>query len=66
MSEPQPRLEEWDLEGIDVTVCSGRRGRGWAGLDRGFAIALGRTLNERAPSSAATSRSGSSRSPSSR
>jgi predicted TIM-barrel fold metal-dependent hydrolase len=36
-----------DLEGIDVTVMfPGGAGEEWAGLDRGFAIALCRTLND--------------------
>jgi len=47
MSEPGPRLEDMDLEGIDVTVMfPGGAGEEWAGLDRGFAIALCRTLND--------------------
>jgi len=46
MSEPGPRLADMDLEGIDVTVMfAGGAGEEWALLDRDFAIALCRTLN---------------------
>ena len=47
MTDPRSRLEDMDLEGIDVTVMfPGGAGEEWAGLDRGFAIALCRTLND--------------------
>jgi predicted TIM-barrel fold metal-dependent hydrolase len=47
MSDPAPRLEDMDLEGIDVTVMfPGGAGEEWAGLDRRFAIGLCRTLND--------------------
>src|SRR5207245_9874560 len=47
MTDPRGRLEDMDLEGIDVTVMfPGGAGEEWAGLDRGFAIALCRTLND--------------------
>jgi len=47
MTDPQSRLEDMDLEGIDVTVMfPGGAGEEWAGLERGFAIALCRTLND--------------------
>ena len=57
-----------DLEGIDQTVMfPGGAGEEWAGLDRDFAIALCRTLNDaRAEFTALRRRSGSSRSPSCR
>jgi len=47
MTDPRSRLEDMDLEGIDVTVMfPGGAGEEWAGLERGFAIALCRTLND--------------------
>jgi hypothetical protein len=47
MTDPRARLEDMDLEGIDVTVMfPGGAGEEWAGLDRDFAIALCRTLND--------------------
>jgi len=47
MTDPKVRLEDMDLEGIDVTVMfPGGAGEEWAGLDRDFAIALCRTLND--------------------
>lgn len=47
MTDPKARLEDMDLEGIDVTIMfPGGAGEEWAGLDRGFAIALCRTLND--------------------
>jgi uncharacterized protein len=47
MTDPKARLEDMDLEGIDVTVMfPGGAGEEWAGLDRDFAIALCRTLND--------------------
>ena len=47
MTDPRSRLEDMDLEGIDVTVMfPGGAGEEWAGLDRGFAIALCRTPND--------------------
>src|SRR5437867_5276023 len=47
MTDPKSRLEDMDLEGIDVTVMfPGGAGEEWAGLDRDFAIALCRTLND--------------------
>ena len=47
MTDPQARLEDMDLEGIDQTVMfPGGAGEEWAGLDRDFAIALCRTLND--------------------
>jgi predicted TIM-barrel fold metal-dependent hydrolase len=47
MSDPKPRLADMDLEGIDVTVMfPGGAGEEWAGLDRDFAIALCRTMND--------------------
>jgi uncharacterized protein len=46
MNDPRARLEDMDLEGIDTTVMfPGGAGEEWAGLDRGFAMALCRTLN---------------------
>jgi uncharacterized protein len=47
MTDPKARLEDMDLEGIDEVVCfPGGAGEEWAGLDREFAIALCRTLND--------------------
>ena len=47
MTDPKQRLQDMDLEGIDVTVMfPGGAGEEWAGLDRDFAIALCRTLND--------------------
>ncbi|MGH7894664.1 MAG: amidohydrolase family protein, partial [Candidatus Binatia bacterium] len=47
MTDPRARLEDMDLEGIDQTVMfPGGAGEEWAGLDRGFAAALCRTLND--------------------
>ena len=47
MTDPKARLEDMDLEGIDQTVMfPGGAGEEWAGLDRDFAIALCRTLND--------------------
>ena len=47
MSDPKSRLDDMDLEGIDVTVMfAGGSGEEWANLDRDFAIALCRTMNE--------------------
>ena len=47
MTDPKVRLEDMDLEGIDATVMfPGGAGEEWAGLDREFAIALCRTLND--------------------
>ncbi|MGH7859931.1 MAG: amidohydrolase family protein, partial [Candidatus Binatia bacterium] len=47
MRDPAERLKDMDLEGIDVTVMfPGGAGEEWAMLDRDFAIALCRTLND--------------------
>ena len=47
MTDPKSRLEDMDLEGIDVTVMfPGGAGEEWAGLDPRFASALCRTLND--------------------
>jgi len=47
MSDPAARLQDMDLEGIDEVVCfPGGAGEEWAGLDRDFANALCRTLND--------------------
>jgi uncharacterized protein len=47
MTDPKARLVDMDLEGIDQTIMfPGGAGEEWAGLDRGFAIALCRTLND--------------------
>jgi predicted TIM-barrel fold metal-dependent hydrolase len=47
MTDPEARLADMDLEGIDETVMfPGGAGEEWAGLDREFAIALCRTLND--------------------
>src|SRR5262249_6072875 len=47
MNDPKSRLEDMDLQGIDTTVMfPGGAGEEWAGLDRGFAVALCRTLND--------------------
>lgn len=47
MTDPKSRLEDMDLEGIDQTIMfPGGAGEEWAGLDRDFAIAVCRTLND--------------------
>jgi uncharacterized protein len=47
MSDPKARLADMDLEGIDQTVMfPGGAGEEWAGLERGFAAALCRTMND--------------------
>jgi predicted TIM-barrel fold metal-dependent hydrolase len=47
MTDPKARLEDMDLEGIDQTIMfPGGAGEEWAGLDRGFSMALCRTLND--------------------
>lgn len=47
MYDPVERLKDMDLEGIDVTVnFTGGAGEEWALLDRDFAIALCRALND--------------------
>jgi len=47
MTDPKERLVDMDLEGIDQTIMfPGGAGEEWAGLDRGFAMALCRTLND--------------------
>jgi uncharacterized protein len=47
MSDPKARLADMDLEGIDQVVCfPGGAGEEWAGLDREFAVALCRTMND--------------------
>jgi predicted TIM-barrel fold metal-dependent hydrolase len=47
MTDPKARLEDMDLEGIDQTIMfPGGAGEEWAGLDRDFAVALCRTLND--------------------
>jgi predicted TIM-barrel fold metal-dependent hydrolase len=47
MTDPKARLADMDLEGIDQTIMfPGGAGEEWAGLDRDFAIALCRTLND--------------------
>jgi hypothetical protein len=47
MRDPAERLKDMDLEGIDVTVMfPGGAGEEWAMLDRDFAIALCRTMND--------------------
>jgi predicted TIM-barrel fold metal-dependent hydrolase len=47
MSDPVARLADMDLEGIDEVVCfPGGAGEEWAGLDRDFAMALCRTMND--------------------
>ena len=47
MTDPKARLEDMDLEGIDETIMfPGGAGEEWAGLDRDFAIAVCRTLND--------------------
>jgi hypothetical protein len=47
MWDPKARLEDMDLEGIDEVVCfPGGAGEEWAGLDREFAVALCRALND--------------------
>jgi predicted TIM-barrel fold metal-dependent hydrolase len=47
MTDPKPRLADMDEEGIDQTIMfPGGAGEEWAGLDRDFAIALCRTLND--------------------
>ena len=46
MTDPDERLKDMDLEGIDVTVnFPGGAGEEWALLDRDFAAALCRTMN---------------------
>src|SRR5215475_2976787 len=46
MTDPKARLADMDLEGIDQTIMfPGGAGEEWAGLDRDFAVALCRTLN---------------------
>jgi predicted TIM-barrel fold metal-dependent hydrolase len=47
MTDPSARIEDMDLEGIDRTIMfPGGAGEEWAGLDRDFAIAVCRTLND--------------------
>lgn len=47
MTDPKSRLEDMNLEGIDETIMfPGGAGEEWAGLDRDFAMALCRTLND--------------------
>jgi hypothetical protein len=47
MTDPKSRLEDMDFEGIDRTIMfPGGAGEEWAGLDRDFALALCRTLND--------------------
>ena len=47
MTDPKARLADMDLEGIDQTIMfPGGAGEEWAGLDRDFAVALCRTLND--------------------
>jgi len=47
MTDPVARLEDMDLEGIDQVICfPGGAGEEWAALDRDFAVALCRTLND--------------------
>src|SRR5258705_9231112 len=47
MTDPKARIEDMDLEGIDQTVMfPGGAGEEWAGLERDFAIALCRALND--------------------
>jgi predicted TIM-barrel fold metal-dependent hydrolase len=47
MTDPKARLEDMDLEGIDQTIMfPGGAGEEWAGLDKDFAVALCRTLND--------------------
>ena len=47
MIDPAARLEDMDLEGIDVTVTyPGGSGEEWALLDPGFAVDLCRALND--------------------
>lgn len=47
MYEPTHRIEDMDLEGIDVAVnFVGGNGEEWAMRDRDFAVALCRTLND--------------------
>jgi predicted TIM-barrel fold metal-dependent hydrolase len=46
MYDPAARIEDMDLEGIDVSVLfPGGAGEEWAMLDRDFAIAVARALN---------------------
>jgi hypothetical protein len=62
MTDPAERLKDMDLEGIDVTVnFPGGAGEEWAMLDRDFAIALCRTMNNAKPTSPSTSRNASRR-----
>jgi predicted TIM-barrel fold metal-dependent hydrolase len=47
MNDPVERLKDMDLEGIDVTInFPGGAGEEWAMLDRDFAAALCRTMND--------------------
>ena len=47
MYDPEARIVDMDLEGIDVAVLfPGGSGEEWAMLDRDFAVALSRTLND--------------------
>jgi predicted TIM-barrel fold metal-dependent hydrolase len=47
MVDPKARLDDMDLEGIDVTVTyPGGAGEEWALLDRDFAVALCRAMND--------------------
>ena len=47
MTNPDERLKDMDLEGIDVTVTfPGGAGEEWAMLDPDFATALCRTMND--------------------
>src|SRR5438477_12809259 len=47
MTDPQARLEDMDLEGIDRTIMfPGGAGEEGAGLDRDFGIAVCRPLND--------------------
>jgi predicted TIM-barrel fold metal-dependent hydrolase len=47
MTDPAARLTDMDLEGIDQTIMfPGGAGEEWAGLDRDFAVAVCRTLND--------------------
>jgi predicted TIM-barrel fold metal-dependent hydrolase len=47
MTDPVARLADMDLEGIDQVICfPGGAGEEWAALDRDFAMALCRTLND--------------------
>ncbi len=47
MTDPDERIKDMDLEGIDVTVTfPGGAGEEWALLDPAFSLALCRTINE--------------------